>query len=190
MLSTGYCAEDRNFTIPPNGICTTTYLYLYQLSPWSSWTGVLPSKYSICLCCSWKKILWDLIEGRVQSPTRKNALFATDFQQMHWQSDSRPPVAWTDTSWVFTSAPFSQVAALIPLGGCQTNPPWVALPGTEVLDDRALALTTRCHCPYTLRRSWTLGLEMVYAQTRTHPRERDAKNYSEFGNTNGLSNSS
>ena len=61
-------------------------------SPWSGWTGFLSSK------CSLKKILWDLIEGRVPSPTRKNALFVIDFPETHWQSDPRPPVAGTDTS--------------------------------------------------------------------------------------------
>ena len=35
------------------------------------------------ICCSLKKILWDLIEGNVPSPTRKNALFAADFPQTH-----------------------------------------------------------------------------------------------------------
>ena len=28
-------------------------------------------------------VLWDLIEGRVPSPTRKNALFAANFPQKH-----------------------------------------------------------------------------------------------------------
>ena len=35
------------------------------------------------ICYSLKKILWDLTEGRVLSPTWKNALFATDFPQTH-----------------------------------------------------------------------------------------------------------
>ena len=55
-----------------------------------------------CLCCSLKKILWNLIEGRVPSPTRRNALFAADFPQTHWQSDPRPLVARIDFSWIFT----------------------------------------------------------------------------------------
>ena len=78
-------------------ICT--YLYLYRLSPWLGWTSFLPSK------CLLEKTLWDLIEGRVPSPTQKNTLFATDFPQTHWQSDPRPSVAGTDTSWIFTRAP-------------------------------------------------------------------------------------
>ena len=36
-----------------------------------------------CLCCSLKKVLWDLIEGRVPSPTQKNNLFAADFPETH-----------------------------------------------------------------------------------------------------------
>ena len=46
-----------------------------------------------CLCCSLKKILWDLTEGRVPSPTQKNALFTADVPQTHWQSDPRLLVA-------------------------------------------------------------------------------------------------
>ena len=53
------------------------------------------------ICCLLKKILWGLIEGRVPSPTRKNALFAADFPQTNWQSYPRPPVAGTDTSWFY-----------------------------------------------------------------------------------------
>ena len=73
-----------------------TYLFLYLFWPWSGWTVFLPVKYSIskyrCLCCSLEKILWDLIGGRVPIPTQKNALFAADFPQTHWQSDPRPPI--------------------------------------------------------------------------------------------------
>ena len=57
-------------------IINSTYLYLYRLSPWSGWSGFLPSKYSL------KKILWNLIEERVPSPTRKKpsvcCRFSTD----------------------------------------------------------------------------------------------------------------
>ena len=40
----------------------------------------------------------------------------------------------------FHQSLFSRVATLIPLGGCQTNLPWVALPETEVPNGIALAL--------------------------------------------------
>ena len=85
---------------------------LNWLPPWSGWTGFLPGRVELASSlvglnwlppeqCSLKKILWDLIEGRVSSPTRENALFAADFPQTYWQSDSRPPVTGTDTSWIF-----------------------------------------------------------------------------------------
>ena len=104
--------------------------------------------------CSLKKILWDLIEGRVPSPTQKNALFAVEFPQTHWQSDPRQLVVVTDTSWIFTRAPFRRVAALNPwvldqwtLGG----------PTGNRSSRRHSSGTARCHRPGTLRRGWTLG---------------------------------
>ena len=81
-----------------NIIITDLYLNLYRLSPWSGWTGFLPSKLLIeedTLEFDWRK-------GPKSYP-EKNVLFAADFPEMHWQSDPRPLVAGTDTSWIFTS---------------------------------------------------------------------------------------
>ena len=85
------------------------YIPLYLLTCIGFHPGLVESassRASIAYrCCSLKKIIWELIKGRVPSPTRKNALFAADFPQTHWQSDPRPPGAGTDTSWIFTRAP-------------------------------------------------------------------------------------
>ena len=80
------------------------YIYIYTYLRESAFTlfglNRLPPEQVLM-----KKILWDLIEGRVPSPTRKNALQI--FQQTHWQNDLRPPVTGTDASWILTRAPLA-----------------------------------------------------------------------------------
>ena len=96
-----------------------------------------------CLCCSLRKILWNLIERRVPTHPRENAVccrFSTD------ALTEGPEAASLQEQ---TPPGFSPEPGCGPnTARCLTNPAWVALPGTEVLDGIALALpiaTTLSH---------------------------------------------
>ena len=68
------------------------------------------------ICCSLKKILWDLIEGRVQSPTQKKRPVcrrsSTDALTKRPEATGCQSRHFLD----FHQSPFSRFAALIPLG--------------------------------------------------------------------------
>ena len=74
-----------------------TYLYLYQLSPWSGWIGF--SRASNMLLIE-DTLRFDWGKGPKSYP--ENALFAADFPQTHWQSDLRPLVAFKIRNCVIT----------------------------------------------------------------------------------------
>ena len=86
-------------------LLTCTYICFHpgRVEPASSWTST--ASYH-CLYCSLKKILWDLIEGRVPSPTRKTPCLPQIFHR-RIDGDPRPLVAGTDTTRIFTRAPLA-----------------------------------------------------------------------------------
>ena len=126
-------------------------LYLYRLSPWSGWTFFLPRRNNINIAvyiAHWRRYfgIWlreesQVLPGktpclpwifhrRIDRATRGNKL-----------PEQTPPGFSPEPLWPGCDPNTA---------GCQTNPPWVAVTGTEVPDCIALPR------PATLRSGWTL----------------------------------
>ena len=160
--------NDHNCTSHSNSTPMPTKIYYHQLD----YTCIRTTRIHTCTCLGFHPgrvepasseesnillIEEDILEfdwGNCPIPTRRNALFAADFAQTHWQSDPRPPVAGTDTSCIFTRALLS---------GLQPWYRWV--PDQSALGGpipnrnfrRHSSGTIRCHRPATLRGDWILG---------------------------------
>ena len=112
--------------------------------------------------CLLKKILWDLIGGRVPSHTRKNALFCRRFLTGTSTERSEAAGCRNRNLLDFHQSPFCWVAVLILLGARPIHLCW---PYQELKFPTSY---TRCHRTATLRRGWTLGRIYIYVCTLTH----------------------
>ena len=126
-----------------------TYLYVYRRSPWSGWTGFLPSKLLIeedTLKFDWGKSPKSYPEKR---PVCRR--FSTDALTERSEATVNRNRHLLD----FHQSLFSQVATLIPLGAKPIRLGW-PLPGTEIPDGIARALPVATALP-RWKGGWTLG---------------------------------